>query len=210
MRAKSVGLIFVLLMAPGFGSALFAGQSSVSRFLPAEAHGGARAGTGKEAIFLPADMEQPRSPLRLAAVDFLLPGYGTYTQNQSTYAAVYFSTNLLNLGLVYLAYRNWRFYESAYQAAAIRQASEPDKLYFENPTGGGGDYLSLQDIKNRAERGQLFFFVSIAANVVLRLVSAGHTWILADEAMSKAGPRYEFYPEERGGMRTAASYQYYF
>lgn len=190
MRGKLVGSILVLVMVPGFGTPLIAQNSPDSRFIG-------------------ADKEQPRSPLKLAAIDFLLPGYGTFTQNQAPYAIIYFSTNILNLGLAYLAYRNWRFYESAYQAAQVRQASEPDKLYFQNPTGSG-DYLSLQDLKNRAERGQLFFAVSIAANVVLRLFSTGHTWILADEALTRAGPRYEFYGEERGGMRTAASYQYYF
>lgn len=191
MRARFAGLILVLLIAPGFGRGLSARENSVSRFSP-------------------PDAAQPPSPVKLAAIDFLLPGYGTYMQNQTTYAAIYFGTNILNLGLAYLAYRNWRFYESAYQAAQARQALEPDKLYFENPAGGSGDYLSLQDIKNRAERGQLFFAVSLAANLALRLFSAGHTWLIADEAVSKAGPRYEFYPEERGGMRTGLSYQFYF
>lgn len=149
------------------------------------------------------------SPLRIAAIDFLLPGYGTYVQKKTGFAAVYFSANILNLGLIYIAYRNWRFYESAYQAAAIRQKADPDPLQFEDPTGGGG-YLSLQDLKNRAERGQLFFAVSIIANVVIRGFSAWHSWSLADETLTKAGPRYEFYPDTGNGFKSQISYQFSF
>lgn len=169
--------------------------------------GGAFAATG-QARFVAADAEQPRSPARLAAIDFLLPGYGTFTQNQPYFAAAYFGANIANLGLMYIAYRNWRFYESAYEAAALRQAQEPDKLYFADPTGGS-DYLSLQDIKNRAERGQLFFALSVIGNIVIRSLSAAHTWYLADEARTRAGPRYEFYPEA-GGMRAQAGYFFQF
>lgn len=161
------------------------------------------------ARFAPADHEQPASPLRLAAIDFLLPGYGTFTQNQNGYAAFYFTSNVVNLSLVYLAYRNWRFYESAYQAANLRQASEPDMLYFRDPTGGS-DYLSLQDIRNRAERGQLFFAVSIAANIALRFFSAAHTYNLAAEARRQSGPRYEFFPDAAGGLQARGGYYFYF
>jgi hypothetical protein len=159
--------------------------------------------------FVPADATQPTNPWKITAIDFALPGYGTYVQNRTGFAAFYFSTNLVNLGLIYVAYRNWRFYESAYAAANLRQASAQDPLQFENPAGGG-DYLSLQDIKNRAERGQLIFAISIVANLVLRGFSAWHTWSLADEARVHSGPRYEFYPEANGGMRTAGSYNFYF
>lgn len=161
------------------------------------------------AKYIPSDAVQPTAPWKIAAVDFLLPGYGTFAQNKTAYAAVYFSANLASLSVIYLTYRNWRFYESAYQAAAVRQASEPDLLHFQNPTGGG-DYLTLQDIKNRAERGQLFFALSIVANIALRVFSAAHTWSLADESATKAGPRYEFYPEPAGGMRAQAGYYFYY
>lgn len=159
--------------------------------------------------FVNADAVQPAPAWQLAAVDFLLPGYGTFRHGQTGYAAFYFTSNLVNLSLVYLAWRNWRFYESAYDAAFVRQASEPDNLYFRDPTGGS-DYLSLQDIRNRAERGQLFFAVSIAANVALRLLSATHTWTLADAARQKAGPRYEFYPDAGGGFQARGGYYFYF
>lgn len=161
------------------------------------------------ARFLPADTVQPTAPLQLAAIDFLLPGYGMYRQNETGYAAAYFTTNLVNLGLIYVAYRNWQFYESAFRAAQIRQSTEPDPLQFSDPTGGS-DYLTLQDIKNRAERGQLFFAVTIVANVALRFLSAGHTWSLADETKRRSGPRYEFYPDATGGMRSVGMYSYYF
>lgn len=159
--------------------------------------------------FVPEDKIQPASPLKIAALDFLLPGYGTYTQNKTGFAAAYFSANIVNLALIYVAYRNWRFYESAYAAAAVRQSGEPDKLMFQDPTGGDG-FLSLQDIKNRAERGQLFFAVSIVANIALRSFSAWHSWSLADEAQTKAGPRYEFFPESGNGYRVTSSYQVFF
>lgn len=161
------------------------------------------------AQFVREDKEQPASPLKLAAIDFLLPGYGTYVQNKIGFAAFYCAANIANLTLVYLAWRNWRFYESAYQAAVTRQASEPDKLYFQDPTGGDS-YLSLQDIRNRAERGQLFFAISILANVVLRGVSAYHSWSLADEAATKSGPRYEFYPDGANGFKSQLGYQWSF
>jgi hypothetical protein len=161
------------------------------------------------AKYIPQDQAQPVSPLKVAAFDFLLPGYGTYTQGQTGFAAAYFSANITNLVLIYVAYRNWRFYESAYRAAAVRQALEPDKLSFQDPAGGDG-YMSLQDIKNRAERGQLFFALSIIVNVAIRGVSAWHSWSLADEAVTKAGPRYEFYPEANGGMRAQAGYYFNF
>ena len=161
------------------------------------------------AQYIPEDKIQPASPFKIAAIDFLLPGYGTYVQNKTGFAAFYCAANIANLTLIYLAWRNWRFYESAYQAGAVRQASEPDKLYFQDPTGGDA-YLSLQDLKNRAERGQLFFAISILANVVLRGVSAYHSWSLADEAATKSGPRYEFYPEPNGGMRAQGGYYLYF
>jgi hypothetical protein len=159
--------------------------------------------------YVPGDQVQPVSPLKIAAIDFLLPGYGTFTQQKTGFAAAYFSANIANLGLIYMAYRNWRFYESAYQAAAVRQALEPDKLLFQDPAGGDG-YLSLQDIRNRAERGQLLFAVSIVANIVIRSFSAWHSWSLADEAVTQAGPRYEFYPEANGGMRAQGGYYFYF
>ncbi len=161
------------------------------------------------ARFVPADTVQPAPAWQLAAVDFLLPGYGTFRQGETGYAAFYFASNLVNLSLVYLAWRNWRFYESAYDAASLRQATEPDTLYFRDPTGGS-DYLSLQDIRNRAERGQLFFAVSITANVALRLLSATHTWSLADAARRQAGPRYEFYPDAAGGFEARGRYCFYF
>lgn len=164
---------------------------------------------GARASFVPADTVQPAAPLQLAAIDFLLPGYGMYRHNESGYAALYFSTNLVNLGLIYVAYRNWQFYESAYVAAELRQRSEPDPLQFADPTGGS-DYLSLQDIKNRAERGQLFFAMSVVANVALRFLSASHTWYLADEMKRRSGPRYEMFPDAAGGMRAAGMYSYYF
>lgn len=161
----------------------------------------------------PARFEKPQQSAtlpawQLAAADFLLPGYGTFRQGETGYAAFYFTSNLINLSLVYLAWRNWRFYESAYDAAFVRQASEPDTLYFRDPTGGS-DYLSLQDIRNRAERGQLFFAVSIAANIALRFLSATHTWNLADTARRQAGPRYEFYPDA-GGFQARGGYYFYF
>ncbi len=161
------------------------------------------------ARFLPADTIQPVAPLQLAAMDFFLPGYGMYRQNETGYAALYFTTNLVNLGLIYVSYRNWQFYESAYVAAELRQRSEPDPLQFADPTGGS-DYLSLQDIKNRAERGQLFFAVSIVTNIALRFLSATHTWSLADAAKRRAGPRYEMLPEAPGGMRAVAEYSFCF
>lgn len=161
------------------------------------------------AKFLPADAGDRRSPLSLAAIDFVLPGYGTYVQDQKIFAAVYFGTNIVNLGLTYLAYRNWRFHESAYEAARIRQASEPDALLFADPTGGA-NFLTQQDLKNRAERGELFFTISVVANVTLRFFSATHTWLLADEARTKAGPRYEFYPDDRGGYQSRLAYSYFF
>ena len=123
------------------------------------------------ARYMPAENTTHVSPLNIAAVDFLLPGYGTYVQNKTGYAALYFGSNLASLAAIYVAWRNWRFYESAYQAAAARQAIEPDKLYFQDPAGGT-DFYSLQDIKNRAERGQLFFAVSIVANIAVRAFSA--------------------------------------
>ncbi|GAB4438077.1 MAG: hypothetical protein OHK0011_20960 [Turneriella sp.] len=159
--------------------------------------------------FVAADAVQPPPGWQLAAVDFLLPGYGTFRQGQTGYAALYFTSNLVNLSLVYLAWRNWRFYESAYDAASVRQATEPDTLYFRDPTGGS-DYLSLQDIRNRAERGQLFFAVSIAANIALRFLSATHTWTLADTARRQAGPRYEFYPDASGGFQARGGYYFSF
>lgn len=161
------------------------------------------------ARFLPRENTSIASPLQIAGVDFLLPGYGTYVQNKTGYAALYFGSNIASLAAIYVAWRNWRFYESAYQAAAMRQAIEPDKLLFQDPAGGT-DFYSLQDIKNRAERGQLFFAISIVANVALRAFSAWHSWSLADEARMQSGPRYEFYPDQSGGVRTQAGYYYYF
>lgn len=161
------------------------------------------------AQYRPAESRPFISPLNIAAVDFLLPGYGTYIQNKTGYAALYFTTNLASLAAIYMAWRNWRFYESAYQAAAARQAIEPDKLYFQDPTGST-DFYSLQDIKNRAERGQLFFAVSIVANIAVRAFSAWHSWSLADEARAQSGPRYEFYPDASGGFKTQAGYYFYF
>jgi hypothetical protein len=161
------------------------------------------------ARFVPADTVQPPPAWQLAAVDFLVPGYGTWRQGEPGYAALYFAGNLVNLSLIYLAWRNWRFYESAYEAAFVRQAAEPDTLYFRDPTGGS-DYLSLQDIRNLAERGQLFFALSIVANVSLRLLSATHTWNLADAARRQAGPRYEFYPDASGGFAARGGYAIYF
>ncbi|AFM11028.1 hypothetical protein [Turneriella parva] len=161
------------------------------------------------ARFVPADSVQPAAPLQMAAIDFLLPGYGMYRHNETGYAALYFSSNLVNLGLIYVAYRNWQFYESAYVAAELRQRSEPDPLQFADPAGGS-DYLSLQDIKNRAERGQLFFAVSIVTNVALRFLSATHTWSLADAAKRRSGPRYEMFPDATGGLRAAGMYSFYF
>ncbi|HNN00954.1 MAG TPA: hypothetical protein PKG67_10890 [Turneriella sp.] len=161
------------------------------------------------ARFVPPEAAQPAPAWQLAAADFLLPGYGTFRHGETGYAAFYFTSNLVNLSLVYLAWRNWRFYESAYDAASVRQATEPDTLYFRDPTGGS-DYLSLQDIRNRAERGQLFFAISIAANVALRLLSATHTWNLADAARRQAGPRYEFYPDAAGGFQARGGYYFYF
>jgi len=161
------------------------------------------------ARFVPADTVQPAAPLKLAAIDFFLPGYGMYVQNEPAYAAAYFSTNLVNLGLIYIAYRNWRFYESAFRAADLRQSQEADPLQFADPAGGS-DFLTLQDIKNRADRGQLFFAVSIVANVALRFLSATHTWSLADEAKRRSGPRYEMFPDAAGGMRSVAMYSFYF
>ncbi len=172
--------------------------------------GALEAETGRaKARFFPADAIQPTPPLQLAAIDFLLPGYGMYRQNETGYAAAYFATNLVNLGLMYVAYRNWQFYESAFRAAELRQSTEPDPLQFADPSGGT-DYLTLQDIKNRAERGQLFFAVSVVANVALRFLSAGHTWSMADETKRRAGPRYEFYPDAAGGMRSVGMYSFYF
>lgn len=163
----------------------------------------------KPARFVAAESVQPTPAWQLAAVDFLLPGYGTLRQNETGYAALYFSSNLVNLSLIYLTWRNWQFYESAYAAAAARQAIEPDPLYFRDPTGGS-DYLSLQDIRNRAERGQLFFTVSIVINVALRFLSAAHTWHLADIAHKRAGPRYEFYPDAGGQFQARGSYHWRF
>ena len=74
----------------------------------------------------------------------------------------------------------------------------------------GSDFLTLQDIKNRADRGQLFFAVSVVANVALRFLSATHTWSLADAAKRRSGPRYEIYPDTAGGMRAAGMYSFYF
>lgn len=165
--------------------------------------------TKPAARYLPAENTAFVSPLNIAAVDFLLPGYGTYMQNKTGYAALYFGSNLASLAAIYVAWRNWRFYESAYQAAAARQAIEPDKLYFQDPAGGT-DFYSLQDIKNRAERGQLFFAVSIVANIAVRAFSAWHSWSLADEARAHSGPRYEFYPDASGGFKTQAGYYFYF
>lgn len=161
------------------------------------------------ARFVPPDSIQPVAPLKLAAIDFLLPGYGMYRQNEPGYAAAYFSTNLVNLGLIYVAYRNWRFYESAFRAAELRQSQEADPLQFADPAGGS-DFLTLQDIKNRADRGQLFFAVSVVANVALRFLSATHTWSLADAAKRRSGPRYEIYPDTAGGLRAAGMYSFYF
>lgn len=159
----------------------------------------------KVSRFLPSEPKTTDSALRIATIDFLLPGYGTYVQNQNGFAAIYFGANIASLASIYVAWRNWRFYESAYVAAGIRQASEPDRLLFQDPTGGS-DYLSLQDIKNRAERGQLFFAIAITANIALRFFSAYHSWSLADETATQTGPRYEFYPDERGGLRSETSY----
>jgi len=164
---------------------------------------------GAPSRFVPADAVRPTPAWQLAAVDFLLPGYGTFRQGETGYAAFYFTSNLVNLSLVYLTWRNWRFYESAYDAAFVRQAAEPDTLYFRDPTGGS-DYLSLQDLRNRAERGQLFFAVSIAANLALRLLSATHTWNLAEQARVRAGPRYEFYPDPVAGFQARGGYYFYF
>jgi len=163
----------------------------------------------RAARFVPPDSAPSRSPLQLAAIDFLIPGYGTFTQDKTLYATIYCGTNVVTIGLAYLAYRNWQYYESAYQAALVRQSTEPDALYFADPTGGDA-YLSLQDIRNRSERGQLFFAVSIIANVALRLFSATHTWLLADEARTKSGPRYEFYSDEKNGYRITTGYQFVF
>ena len=169
----------------------------------------AAAAEGARARFVPADSVQPAAPLQLAAIDFFLPGYGMYRHNETGYAAAYFSTNLVNLGLIYVAYRNWQFYESAFRAAELRQSQEADPLQFADPTGGS-DFLTLQDIKNRADRGQLFFAVSVVANVALRFLSASHTWYLADEMKRRSGPRYEMFPDAAGGMRAAGMYSYYF
>ena len=161
------------------------------------------------AHFRPEARTAAASPLQIAGIDFLLPGYGTFVQNKTGYAALYFTTNLASLASIYIAWRNWQFYESAYQAAATRQAIEPDRLLFQDPAGGT-DFYSLQDIKNRAERGQLFFAVSVLANVALRAFSAWHSWSLADEARTQSGPRYEFYPDQPGGFKTQAGYYFYF
>lgn len=161
------------------------------------------------AQFLPRESGPAVSPLQIAGIDFLLPGYGTYVQNKTGYAALYFGSNIASLAAIYVAWRNWRFYESAYQAAATRQAIEPDRLLFQDPAGGT-DFYSLQDIKNRAERGQLFFAISIVANIALRAFSAWHSWSLADEARMQSGPRYEFYPDQSGGFRVQGGYYFYF
>lgn len=161
------------------------------------------------AQYIPPEPVRSVSPLQIAGVDFLLPGYGTWVQKKNGFAALYFSANIASLSMIYIAWRNWRFYESAYEAAALRQASEPDKLLFQDPSGGSSFY-SLQDIKNRAERGQLFFAISIVANLVLRGFSAWHSWSLADEALMKSGPRYEFYPDASGGFKAQGGYYFYF
>ncbi len=188
---RSSRFISALLLSAA-SSALFAGNES-----------------RQSARFLPRESGPVASPLQIAGIDFLLPGYGTYMQNKTGYAAIYFGANLASLAAIYVAWRNWRFYESAYEAAAVRQAIEPDKLYFQDPAGGT-DFYSLQDIKNRAERGQLFFAVSVVANIALRAFSAWHSWSLADEARTQSGPRYEFYPDQSGGVRAQGGYYFYF
>jgi len=149
----------------------------------------------KVARFLPADTGETISPLKLTAIDFLLPGYGTWQQNQKAFAAVYFGGNILNLGFIYLAYLNYSASESAYQSALTQQ------------TASGAD---LQNLKNLADRGQLFFSVAIVVNVVLRFFSAYHTYGLVAEAAAQSGPRYEFYPEVNGGTRAQAGYYFHF
>jgi len=185
-RRSFVALLLAALFSPALP---VAAEKSTARFLP--------------------EVRTAVSPLQIAGIDFLLPGYGTFVQNKTGYAALYFTTNLVSLGSIYIAWRNWQFYESAYLAAATRQALEPDKLFFQDPAGGT-DFYSLQDIKNRAERGQLFFAVSIVANIALRAFSAWHSWSLADEARTQSGPRYEFYPDQSGGFKTQAGYYFYF
>ena len=186
-RTLLCGFISVTMLTHVTAAAL---PASPAKFLPRE----------NKSDFVP--------PLRTAFFDFLLPGYGTFMQNQTGYAAFYFGANIASLAGIYMAYRNWRFYESAYQAAFVRQAQEPDKLQFQDPAGGG-DFYTLQDIRNRADRGQLFFAISIVANLALRAVSAYHTWSLADETLKKSGPRYEFYPDT-GGMHVRGSYDWRF
>ncbi|MBS0619094.1 MAG: hypothetical protein JSR44_12955 [Spirochaetes bacterium] len=149
----------------------------------------------KAARFIPADTDEIISPLKLTAIDFLLPGYGTWQQNEKTFAAVYFGGNILNLGLIYLAYLNYSASESAYQSALTQQ------------TASGAD---LQILKNLADRGQLFLSVAIVVNVVLRFFSAYHTYSLAAAKVVQSGPRYEFYPEANGGTRAQAGYYFNF
>ncbi|MBV6492915.1 MAG: hypothetical protein LDLANPLL_00920 [Turneriella sp.] len=148
------------------------------------------------------------SPITLATIDFLLPGYGMYVQNEKWTGALYFGLNIISLGSIYFAYRHWRYSESVYQAGAWRQRQEMDHIYLEDPTGSG--YASLQELENRAGRAQLFFAVSILANVVLRSLSAYHSWLHATELHEQNGPRYEFYPDAQGKFTGRVGYSFQF
>lgn len=159
--------------------------------------------------FAEAGKEQPTSPWKSASLDFILPGYGSFVHKNYIGASLYFTANLATLASTYMAYRNWRFYDSAYRAAAQRQAAEPDALLFKDPAGSN-DFLSLQDIRNRSERGQLFFTLSVVVNIVIRCFSAAETWSLSAHEVERAGPHYEVFYDALGAMNAQGSYRIVF
>ncbi len=159
--------------------------------------------------FVQAEKIQPTAPWKSASLDFILPGYGSFVHKNYISASLYFAGNLATLASTYIAYRNWRFYDSAYRAASLRQATEPDALLFKDPAGSN-DFLSLQDIRNRSERGQLFFALSIVANIVIRCFSAAETWSLSAHEVERTGPHYEIFYDALGAMNAQGSYRFVF
>lgn len=139
--------------------------------------------------YIPMDHYEKQSPLSIAYMDLLIPGYGMYQLERYYWALSYASLKLMGAALIFFSVQNYLFWKPiANQFATDELLSSSEPISLDN----GNIYMKPLDIRNTSDTALLWLTFSVIFEVLVYGISFWHTLNFASYG-TYDGKEEEFY-----------------
>lgn len=130
------------------------------------------------------------SPLRIAAIDFVVPGGGALYYKNYYYGALFGVLKIAGICAMYYSYNDWRYQRSLYFAAKRANAElDPDhKLRFKVP---GGGYKTVEELHHDYDRSAQNITFAVLGTAAVYAASLIYTLYKIDESRERSLPTFE-------------------